>query len=151
MSVNQSAPVAAADLDVAALQHRAAILDLMYAYACCVDRRNYAALTDVFTAEGVLQGPQFKMSGCAEIEAALKMNEQYDVTHHNVFNHRVVIDGDTATAETYCVAYHLKHSASPATRMDMGIRYQDQLVLESGRWKIAVRHLDVDWVKDSAL
>ena len=151
MDIQHAQPVAVADLDLAELAHRCAIRDLMYTYACCVDRRDYTLLGEIFAEGGVVEGPEFKMTGIAEIEAAFRMNEQFDSTQHNVFNHRVDISGNSASAETYSVAYDLKFAEDGSSRMDMGIRYLDQLVWREGRWQIAHRKLEVDWLKQAAL
>lgn len=138
-------PLAIDDIDADSIKHRMAIRDLVFAYAEFVDRRNYDMLSSVFLEDAVLIGDGFELKGLKAIKDGMRMNEQYRFTQHNVFNHRVSVHGSTARAETYCTAYHFFTSDQPDLRFDMGIRYQDSLVLGDGRWKLETRRLLVDW------
>ncbi len=50
---------------------------------------------------------------------------RYDATTY--FNGRctISVDGDAATGETYCMAYHLSHAEDGRTLTTMAIRYLD--------------------------
>lgn len=138
-------PVKIDELDTDSIKNRIAIRDLVFAYAEYVDRRNYDLLSSVFVEDAVLIGEGFELTGLEAIKDGMRMNEQYRFTQHNVFNHRASINGSTATAETYCTAYHFFTHDQPDLRFDMGIRYQDNLVLGDGSWKLKTRRLLVDW------
>ncbi|GMU78452.1 MAG: hypothetical protein AMXMBFR46_12470 [Acidimicrobiia bacterium] len=69
----------------------------------------------------------------------------YDRTVHFVGNHRVEIDGDHATGETYCFAHHITGDEDHV----MAVRYEDTYRREPTGWKIVERHLRLDWTQDS--
>jgi hypothetical protein len=68
---------------------------------------------------------------------------QYVSTMH--FNGQSIIkmDGDRATATTYCRAYHLKLPDGVQHLMIAGIRYYDTIVKQDGAWLFAERKLKV--------
>jgi uncharacterized protein (TIGR02246 family) len=130
-----------------------ALLELAYRYAQAVDRRDGDALASVFTEDGIIARPGSVWQGHEKLRGIIaRLNTLYGSTLHTVRNQTAVIDGDTAQAETYCVAMHILNSADEKrTRMDMGIRYQDSFVRQDGGWRFARRELIVDWVENTEL
>ena len=126
-------------------RHRAAILDLMHAYAEVVDRRAWDGFSRIFTGDALLLAEGYEFSGLEAIVAAMRLNERYELTQHHVTNHRVELRGATAAAETYCLAVNIIADAGGRLREDMGIRYRDRLVLADGRWLIRRRDVIKDW------
>jgi hypothetical protein len=60
----------------------------------------------------------------------------------------VVLDGDRATGESYCIAHHLYEVDGQRTLMKASIRYLDQFARQSdGSWLFAERKLMVDWTE----
>ena len=60
---------------------------------------------------------------------------------HFVGNHRVELDGDAATGDTYCIAHHLTGKDDYV----MHIRYEDTYVRTSAGWRIQTRDLHLLW------
>jgi uncharacterized protein (TIGR02246 family) len=133
---------------------RAAIRGLVDAWARHADRREPGRQAALFTPDGrvtVYMGepetsePVQVVSGRAELEAAFDALRSYEATTHFNGQHTVTVDGDRATGETYCLAYHLWTSTGQRTLMIMSIRYLDAFVRQDGRWLFAERQLITDW------
>ena len=77
------------------------------------------------------------------------MAATYGPTQHFMGNHECRVDGDTATAETYCLAVHqnLDPDADGGTRPASALRYIDRLVRTEAGWRIEHRRA----VRDIAL
>ena len=71
----------------------------------------------------------------------------YDSTMHFIGNQLVEVDGDTAHAESYCVAYHRRseRDGEEAHDLVLGLRYVDRMERRNGEWRIADRRCAFDW------
>jgi hypothetical protein len=61
------------------------------------------------------------------------------------------IDGDRASSETYCVAYHYYDLDGEQQQYVMGIRYEDELRRRDGTWEIAACRANFDWMTGQSL
>ncbi len=61
------------------------------------------------------------------------------------------MEGDTATAETYCLAHHIHERDGVVVDRTLAIRYRDRLVRAGDRWRFAERILVVDWESEQPL
>ncbi|HVX19795.1 MAG TPA: nuclear transport factor 2 family protein [Acidimicrobiales bacterium] len=137
------------------LADRAALGDLVRAYASGCDRRDPAAVTATFTEDGRLAkcadpsgtGPAtVEWRGRPAIAGVIAGLDRYAVTTHFLGQQAVAVDGDRATGETYCMAHHhYVHDGAWFDRV-MAIRYFDHYRRAGGRWLIEDRRLVVDWV-----
>lgn len=133
--------------------------DLATAYARGVDGRDYELLRSIFTREARLAmvgrepgaEPSMDVRGRKNVVDAMRGIERYPVTTHFVGRQHVEIDGQSASGETYCIAYHLHEADGQTLNYVMSIRYQDRYAVEDGRWKFAERVLIVDWTDDRPL
>ena len=127
-------------------------------YARCADRIDNVGLAELFAPDGVLRifergnpEPVRQRVGRAEISEAIKALSRYEVTLHLVGNHYVVLDGDLATAETYCRACHIRPveggDADARENYVMNIRYLDNFVRLPEGWRIAQRELQVEFTE----
>ena len=72
----------------------------------------------------------------------------YTTTTHFNGQSTVVLDGDRATGESYCLAHHLSTGEDgQRTLMIASIRYLDEIVKQNGDWLFAERRLMVDWTE----
>ena len=71
----------------------------------------------------------------------------YDVTTHFNGQSTIVLDGDEASGETYCLAHHLTMANGKRTLMVASIRYLDKFSKQNSRWFFAERLLMVDWTE----
>lgn len=128
-----------------------AIRALACRYAQAVDRRDWAQLATLFTEDAAVEGPGFTLPGRDAILAGMRPLDQYRATQHHVHNQLVTVNGDVASAETYCIANHVYTRAGVDRKLDWGIRYQDSLVLRNGQWLFTRRSLLIDWTQDLPL
>jgi uncharacterized protein (TIGR02246 family) len=143
-----------AQRDIAA---RVALRHLVDTYARDVDRRDAAAVADLFAEDGRLvthfhpgrDGLPSVRSGRAEITSALVAGlRPYLATTHIVGGQVVTIEGDGAVGETVCLAHHLYERAGIPRLLVMAVRYQDSYVGAAGSWRFAERQLRLDWRHD---
>jgi hypothetical protein len=138
---------------------RVALRLLVDTYARDVDRRDTAAVADLFSAQGRLiahfytgpDGTTPVRSGRTEIAAALVAGlERYLGTTHVVGGQVVELDPDGAHArgETVCLAHHIYERDGARRLLVMAVRYQDEYVCESGTWRFAERQLRLEWRDD---
>ena len=121
-------------------------------YAHAVDRGDGAGFAALFTEDAAVEGPGFKVKGYDQLFSNPGMLKQmYTSTMHTVMNQTVVIAGDTAAGETYCIAYHVNKPDENGqyTRLDWAIRYQDKYVRRGGKWLYTRRLLLVEWTEVS--
>ncbi len=89
------------------------------------------------------------------IPALLGMLRELTLTHHQIGNTQIVLDGETARAETYFTALHRTGpagwspfpQAKPNEDLIVRGRYIDRLERRDGAWRIAHRTAVVDWVR----
>ena len=143
-----------------ALADRMALRDLVQRYARGVDRRDAALLDSLFVDDAemlVFQDPgstepTSTIRGRRELGRITKVVTRYLSTTHFIGNHLVDLAGDTATGETYCLAYHVYDGGDGERRMLVwSIRYEDRYVRHGGAWRFAQRRLIVDWTHDHPL
>ncbi|MEX2268308.1 MAG: nuclear transport factor 2 family protein [Acidimicrobiia bacterium] len=73
----------------------------------------------------------------------------FDTTMHFIGNQLVEVDGDTAHAESYCVANHRRRARDGEEGHDLviGLRYVDRLERRDSEWRIADRKCVFDWTR----
>ena len=70
---------------------------------------------------------------------------KYEATTHFMGQSTVVLDGDRATGETYCIAHHVSASEGKRTLFIAFLRYYDVFAKVEGKWLFAERKIMVDW------
>jgi hypothetical protein len=130
------------------------IRQLIDEYAHHADRRNPAGQAALFTENGrvlVYTGdpennePVQTVTGHGELEAAFAGLSAYQATTHFNGQSTITISGETATGETYCLAYHLQDVEGVRTLTTMSIRYLETIARVDARWRFAERKLIIDW------
>ena len=133
------------------LEDRTAIRELIDAYAFCADTRNNQGQMALFTEDTnfevymdeKLPTPTQVISGRKNLFPVFDDLNQYTSTMHFNGQSTIKLDGERATATTYCRAYHLKTQQL----MIAGIRYFDTIVKQQGAWLFADRKLKVCWIE----
>jgi hypothetical protein len=125
---------------------RVAIMDLLARYNRGVDRCDLDTLNGVWaegatTDYGANGGDAREWS--ANTVASLRAN--FLRTQHMLGQMVIDLDGDRATAETYCRAYHEFEGPDGREEMTVGGRYLDDLVRTPTGWRIAKRRYVMDW------
>ena len=135
---------------------RLAIRELVDAYAHCADRRDATGQMALFTQDTRFlvfmdynsPEPTQELRGRESLAPAFDNLNTYAVTMHFNGQSTVVLDGNAATGESYCLAHHLSVSEDgQRTMMIASIRYLDQFAKQDGRWLFAERRLMVNWTE----
>jgi SnoaL-like domain len=137
------------DSECASLSDRAAIADLLFHYAYCIDTAQPQRLTEVFVDDvlaeygyGIHAGGAWR--GSAEVIAGLANQiAMFDGTAHMITNVNVAVDGDRARSTAYVCAWHWLHDGGvdperPADFMLAGV-YIDRLHRLQRGWRIVHR------------
>lgn len=135
---------------------RLAIRELIDAYAHCADRRDASGQQALFTQDtrflvfmdARAAAPTQELHGRDSLAPVFDNLNTYDATTHFNGQSTVVLDGDRATGESYCIAHHLHDEDGQRTLMIASIRYLDQFAKQTdGSWLFAERRLMVDWTE----
>src|ERR1039457_2426919 len=135
---------------------RLAIRELFDAYAHCADRRDAQGQMAPFTPDTRFlvymdsrsEQPIQELHGRESLAPVFDNLNTYQATMHFNGQSTVVLDGDRATGESYCIAHHLYEVDGQRTLMKAYIRYLDQFARQSdGSWLFAERRLMVDWTE----
>jgi hypothetical protein len=132
---------------------RLEIRELVDAYAHCADRRDAKGQASLFTKDTHFvafmdarsKKPSMEFNRREELELAFGELNKYEATTHFMGQSTVVLDGDRATGETYCIAHHVSLSNGRRTLYIVSIRYYDIFAKVEGKWLFAERKLMVDW------
>jgi ketosteroid isomerase-like protein len=119
---------------------RAAIEDVLYAYADLVDRARLDDLMDLFTEDAVLDyghGRVFTGRDTMRGLFADRLLAVYRATSHHISNVRIEVEDDRARATCHVYAWH-ERADDGATPQVWG-RYLDDLVRTEDGWRIARR------------
>jgi SnoaL-like protein len=138
------------------LQDRAAIRGLIDAYSFCADTRDIEGHIALFTEDTNFEvymdeknpEPSQVVKGNKNLFPIFDDLNHYVSTMHLNAQCSINLDGDHATAATYCRAYHLKLPDGIQTLMIAGIRYYDTMVKQNGQWLFAERKLKVCWIEN---
>ena len=133
-----------------------ALQALVAAYARHADHREPELVAALFEPDAVLRmvrrgddGAPAESRGHRQIASVVGRLAQFPVTYHLVGNHSVVLAGEEATGEAYCVAHHLAPRAEGG-HVDhvMHIRYLDRYRRTAAGWRFAERETFVEWTVD---
>jgi hypothetical protein len=127
------------------LADRLAIADVLARYARAIDRCDPALLAGVWWPEATCDYGSGPLPAAAWAEATLAALGAMLRTQHFLGQTLVTFDGATATAETYCRAWHEAETPSGRVEMEVGGRYLDTLEKRDGEWRISRRRYVMDW------
>ena len=122
-----------------------AIERLMYRYARCADRKDYAGFSRVFCEDAAFDFSGRVVSTLPAIQDMMLALEKYSHTLHQIHNVLFELDGDGAAGESYCIASHLQEQNGREMKIDMGIIYRDRLQRTAQGWRIAHREFNLLW------
>jgi SnoaL-like domain len=133
---------------------RLALRRLVDAWAHCADRRLAEQQSNLFVPAGMILNyegdpkthePHSAIKGRTAIRTALAVLNSFTVTLHMNGQSDVVIQGDRAIGETYCLVHQFKDENDQRKCQTLGIRYYDQFLRQENRWYFAERKLVIDW------
>jgi hypothetical protein len=123
---------------------RIAIEQVLARYCRGIDRCDAEELKQVFAARSTIDFGDGAKPRDETIEGLMAGLGAMRLTHHNIGNVICEIAGESAKAETYCVAYHWL-PGDPEIELVVGGRYMDRLSKIDGRWWITERRYIMDW------
>ena len=136
-----------------------ALRDLVDAWAHHSDRREHAAQAALVSADGAVEvyradpataDPVKRLEGHEAMAASFSATmSAYTVTTHFNGQSRFLLDDDSATGETSCLAYHFTGDGQERVLTLMAIRYLDSFVRDRDRgWRFRRRRLVIDWTEE---
>jgi len=139
-----------------AADDRLELAGLAAGYALAVDTRDEARLLSVFHPDAVLElspemirpGGPSEFRGHDELRKIIGGVGRYARTRHAIFQQVAEINGDHATALTYCDAHHITERDGEWRDHVMVMRYQDTFARTDDSWLFTRRVLSVDWTHD---
>lgn len=120
-------------------------------YALFVDNREFARMAEIMLADFTQQGPGFAADSREVFIANLEFLRNYSETFHLIGNQYGEWQGGSYRGETWCVASHLYEKDGQGRKLDMGIRYQDDIVAVDGEYRYRSRDLKVVFTQDLPL
>jgi hypothetical protein len=133
---------------------RLALRRLVDAWAHCADRRLADQQSKLFTPDGTILNyegdpnthpPQSTIKGRDAIRSALAVLNTFTVTLHMNGQSDVLLRGEHAIGETYCLVHQFTVVNDQRKCQTLGIRYYDQFLRKQDRWYFAERKLVIDF------
>jgi hypothetical protein len=132
-------------MDLTECADRLAIAETLALYCRGIDRCDPEQLAAAFTPDAMIDYGDGARAVVAVIPGLMAGLSAMRLTQHNISNTVIRITGDTAKAETNCVALHILPGAEADVELVVGGRYLDRLEKRAGRWLIAERLYVMDW------
>lgn len=127
------------------LLDRAAIAEVLARYARAVDARDLPGVGACFTADAAYDGSLGRGTIATVLPALAEAMTRYERTLHLLGAPAITVDGDGATADTPCVAFHRLVDAGGPRDLVTAVRYVDALVRDGDGWRIAGRRVQIEW------
>jgi hypothetical protein len=132
-------------MDLTELADRLAVAETLALYCRGIDRCDPEQLAAAFTHDAQIDYGDGARPIAEVIPGLMAGLGSMRLTQHNISNTVMRIAGDTARAETNCVALHIIPSPEGEVELVVGGRYLDTLARREGRWLIAERLYVMDW------
>lgn len=132
-------------MDLTECAARLAIAETLALYCRGIDRCDPEQLAAAFTPDAMIDYGDGARPIADVIPALMAGLGAMRLTQHNIGNTVMRITGDTAKAETNCVALHLIPATDGEIELVVGGRYLDRLEKREGCWRIAERLYVMDW------
>ena len=132
---------------------RLAIRELFDAYAHCADTRDAEGQKALFAddtrfavfMDGPGTDPSYVLEGREALSPVFDDLNRYDVTMHFNGQSTVILNGDTATGDSYTIAHHVFTEDGVRKMMVAWLRYLDTFTKVAGTWYIAERQIILQW------
>lgn len=132
-------------MDLTELADRLAIAETLALYCRGIDRCEPEQLAAAFIPDALIDYGDGAKPIAEVIPGLMAGLGTMRLTQHNISNTVMRITGETARAETNCVALHLIPTPDGEIELTVGGRYLDRLEKREGRWLIAERLYVMDW------
>ena len=132
-------------MELTEIADRLAIAETLALYCRGIDRCDPDLLAAAFTPDAWIDYGDGANRVAATIPGLMAGLGAMRLTQHTITNTVIRLSGDTAKAETNCVALHLIPAPEGELELVVGGRYLDTLEKHGGRWLIAERLYVMDW------
>lgn len=132
-------------MDLTECADRLAIAETLALYCRGIDRCDPEQLAAAFTPDALIDYGDGARPIAAVIPGLMAGLGAMRLTQHNISNTVIRLSGETAKAETNCVALHIIPAPGGDVELVVGGRYLDRLLKRDGRWLIAERLYVMDW------
>jgi hypothetical protein len=135
---------------IAELADREAIRDCLYRYCRGIDRCDAGLLRSAFWPDAL---DSHAMPGKPAINAydfitrVMPRLDAMQRTQHQITNNLIRIDGNEAAVESYFWAVHQEVRGDELQDVAASGRYLDKFACREGEWRIAHRHVLIDWFR----
>lgn len=132
------------------LEDQLAIEEVIGRYYYGVDRSDPALVRSCFAEEAryTSDAGTLDMEGADEISSRIGKGGRFAHTSHIRSSQRIEVNGDSATADTFAVAWLVLKPEDGGIVMIRGLQYVDKLVRRPDGWKIVHRHHSTKWQID---
>ncbi|MFN3256470.1 MAG: nuclear transport factor 2 family protein [Ilumatobacter sp.] len=133
-----------ADLDE--LMARTEITDVLLRYVRGADRADWDLVRSCYHPDATDDHGLYRGDVDGLIGFLTALAGALDSTSHHLSPPLIVVDGDDARSEAYCIgSYTRSRRGGGTTLVCQGVRYLDRLERRSGRWAISTRVVVHDW------
>ena len=120
--------------------------ELLLRYAHAVDRRDAAALSQLWWPDGQIDFGLFKGPTAEFIELICQENPSILTSYHSITNALFTLDGQRARGHCYVTAMSsFKDPDNGATDQLVGGRYLDRFEQRDGQWRFIEKLFVLDW------
>ena len=125
-----------------------AIVKVINRYGLAMDARRWDLFDTIFTADVVLEYPGSRWHELAAFKTDFaRAHERFDATQHAMMNHLVEVDGESASAFTYCSWRLICRGTEGGDYLEGTAWYDDELVLMPEGWRIRRRACRILWAE----
>jgi 3-phenylpropionate/cinnamic acid dioxygenase small subunit len=138
------------------LADRMAVVDVLYAFAEGIDRRDWALYRSVFTDEIDLDYSSYRPGNVGRWRAddwvarAVRVFPGLDASQHTISNPRVAVTGDSARLRAAVRADHVLFDEGRTLVYTVCGSYDDALVRTAAGWQICGKTLHMRWSEGDA-
>lgn len=122
--------------------------NLIALFCHLVDERRFDEIEALVTPDISYENAMTTVSGWPAIRRGLDALKCFRATQHLIGNHLGSWDHDRFFGKTYCIASHLYSDDGEERRYEMGICYEEHIVVVDGALKLARRKLNLLWSQD---
>lgn len=137
-------------MDLDELIDRATITEVLTRYAHAVDRQEFEVARTCYHPDATDNHGRYHGDLDGLIEFFCSLGASLRCTTHQMGTPHMVLVGDTAWAETYCIYRRETVDAAPEDAVVQGLRYLDRFERRAGIWRIAARQVVLDWEQAGA-
>ena len=126
------------------------LLALRYASIC--DKREFSKIREIISDDFTQTGPDWHCDGAAAFEQQLDhLSNNFSATMHLIGNQIGGWKNGVYTGETYCIASHIYEKDNTLRKLEMAIRYDEEIRKDKKTFKYSRRDVHPIWVSDNPL